>query len=59
VRVPRAVCDTKRDCNELATVLGQELRAQALHGDIPQQQREARRRAPQPCGACVWGVGLA
>ncbi|KAK9835314.1 hypothetical protein WJX81_001245 [Elliptochloris bilobata] len=33
-------CDTKRDCNELATVLGRDLRAQALHGDIPQQQRE-------------------
>ena len=37
-----AVCDTKRDCNELATVLGRDMRAQALHGDIPQQQREVR-----------------
>ena len=33
-------CDTKRDCNELTAALGEDMRARALHGDIPQQQRE-------------------
>lgn len=33
-------CDTKRDCNELVASLGEGMRAQPLHGDIPQQQRE-------------------
>jgi hypothetical protein len=35
-------CDTKKDCNELVTSLGEAMRARALHGDIPQQQREVR-----------------
>ena len=33
-------CDTKRDCNDLVASLGEAMRARALHGDIPQQQRE-------------------
>lgn len=33
-------CETKRDCNELVASLGEAMRAQPLHGDIPQQQRE-------------------
>ena len=32
--------ETKRDANELSTSLGEKVRAQALHGDIPQNQRE-------------------
>ena len=35
-------CETKRDCNDLAAALGEAMRARALHGDIPQQQREVR-----------------
>ena len=33
-------CETKRDCNDLTAALGEAMRARALHGDIPQQQRE-------------------
>ena len=36
-------CETKRDCNELTSALGEDMRARALHGDIPQQQREVRK----------------
>ena len=32
--------ETKRDANELSSSLGEKVRAQALHGDIPQNQRE-------------------
>ena len=32
--------ETKREANELSTSLGEKVRAQALHGDIPQNQRE-------------------
>ena len=39
-------CDTKRDCNELTAALGEDMRARALHGDIPQQQREVRPPLP-------------
>ena len=35
-------CETKRDCNDLAASLGDAMRARALHGDIPQSQREVR-----------------
>ena len=35
-------CETKRDCNDLTAALGEDMRARALHGDIPQQQREVR-----------------
>ena len=46
-------CETKRDCNDLAAVLGDAMRARALHGDIPQSQREVRappRLIRLPCG---------
>lgn len=39
-------CDTKRDCNELVGSLGEAMRARALHGDIPQQQREVCSLSP-------------
>lgn len=55
-------CDTKRDCNELTAALGEDMRARALHGDIPQQQREVRPPLPsvslpppQP-GCLIWSV---
>ncbi|CAL8464893.1 g4428 [Coccomyxa elongata] len=38
-------CDTKKDCNELVASLGADMRAQPLHGDIPQQQREVTLKA--------------
>ncbi len=39
-------CDTKKDCNELVASLGEGMRAQPLHGDIPQQQREVNSAHP-------------
>ncbi len=45
-------CETKRDCNELTSALGEDMRARALHGDIPQQQREVRDR-PQPAASAT------
>lgn len=33
-------CDTKNDCNELASTLSETIGARCLHGDIPQAQRE-------------------
>ena len=39
--------ETKRTADELASALGESLGARALHGDIPQTQREVR----------AWGLG--
>ena len=50
-------CDTKRDCNELTAALGEDMRARALHGDIPQQQREVIPRLFQTVSlpsTCSW-----
>ena len=41
-------CETKRDCNDLAASLGEAMHARALHGDIPQQQREVRNPSFEP-----------
>lgn len=32
--------ETKIDCDEVCGAIGRELGARAIHGDIPQQQRE-------------------
>lgn len=40
--------ETKKDANELLSQFGQAVAANALHGDIPQQQREVRPPRPHP-----------
>ena len=53
--------ETKNDANELASTLGENMTARALHGDIPQRQREVRGRAGSRAGgrACarLWREG--